>query len=56
MCLNETLQEIQAQIMGEVQIEILQSLIKERFDIDVSDDGRIVYKETIENVVEGVDI
>lgn len=52
---NETLQEIQAQIMGEVQIEILQSLIKERFDIDVSfDDGRIVYKETIENVVEGV--
>lgn len=52
---NEELQEIQAQIMGEVQIEILQSLIKERFDIHVSfDSGRIVYKETITNTVEGV--
>ncbi|WP_341878132.1 translation factor GTPase family protein [Defluviitalea saccharophila] len=52
---DETLQEIQAQIMGEVQIEILQSLIKDRFNLDVSfDDGRIVYKETITNTVEGV--
>jgi len=52
---NEQLHEIQAQIMGEVQIEILQSLIKSRFNVDVAfDDGRIVYKETIGNVVEGV--
>ena len=52
---DEQLQEIQAQIMGEVQIEVLQSLIKSRFDIDVSfDSGSIVYKETIGNVVEGV--
>lgn len=52
---DETLQEIQAQLMGEVQIEILQSLIKDRFNLDVSfDDGRIVYKETITNTVEGV--
>lgn len=52
---NEALEEIQAQVMGEVQIEVLQSLIKKRFDIDVSfDDGRIVYKETIANTVEGV--
>ncbi|MHB8075581.1 NYN domain-containing protein [Desulfosporosinus fructosivorans] len=49
------LQEIQAQIMGEVQIEILQSLIQSRFGVDVAfDAGRIVYKETIANVVEGV--
>ncbi|MCO1604129.1 translation factor GTPase family protein [Desulfosporosinus nitroreducens] len=52
---DEQLQEIQAQIMGEVQIEILQSLIQSRFGVDVAfDAGRIVYKETIANVVEGV--
>ncbi len=52
---DEQLQEIQAQIMGEVQIEILQSMIQERFGVEVSfDAGRIVYKETIDNVVEGV--
>ncbi len=52
---NSTTNEIQAQIMGQVQIEILQSLIKERFDVDVTfDTGKIVYKETISNIVEGV--
>ncbi len=52
---DEQLQEIQAQIMGEVQIEILQSMILARFGVEVSfDAGRIVYKETIGNVVEGV--
>ncbi len=52
---DEQLQEIQAQIMGEVQIEILQSLIQSRFGVEVAfDAGRIVYKETIANVVEGV--
>jgi translation elongation factor EF-G len=52
---DEQLQEIQVRIMGEVQIEILQSLIQSRFGIPVSfDAGRIVYKETIANVVEGV--
>ncbi|BCJ94106.1 translation elongation factor G [Anaerocolumna cellulosilytica] len=52
---EEQLQEIQVQIMGEVQIEILQSLIKERFGVEVSfDAGRIVYKETIAGTVEGV--
>ncbi len=40
---------------GEIQIEILKTLILERFGVDVSfDTGRIVYKETIENLVEGV--
>ena len=52
---DEQLQEIQAQIMGEVQIEVLQSLIQSRFGVEVSfDAGRIVYKETIANIVEGV--
>ncbi len=52
---DEQLKEIQVQIMGEVQIEILQSLIKSRFGTEVSfDSGRIVYKETIANAVEGV--
>ncbi len=52
---DEQLQEIQVRIMGEVQIEILQSLIQSRFGVDVAfDAGRIVYKETIANIVEGV--
>ncbi|MEL7656102.1 MAG: NYN domain-containing protein, partial [Bacillota bacterium] len=51
---DEQLQEIQAQIMGEVQIEILQSLIVNRFGVMVNFGvGRIVYKETIANAVEG---
>ena len=55
MIWNEALQEIEAQIMGEVQIEVLQSLILERFGIEVSfGAGTILYKETIDNVVEGV--
>ncbi|MGL4736871.1 MAG: NYN domain-containing protein [Cellulosilyticaceae bacterium] len=52
---NEALQEIQAQIMGAVQLEILQSMIQSRFDMSVSfDSGKIVYKETILKTVEGV--
>ena len=52
---NERLQQIHAQLMGEVQIDILKSLIKERFNVDVEmDTGRIMYKETIANTVEGV--
>jgi small GTP-binding protein len=52
---NEHLQEIQVKIMGEVQLEILQSIIKERFNVEVSfDSGTILYKETIEDLVEGV--
>lgn len=52
---NEELQEIQVQIMGEVQLEILKSLIAERFDVEVQfGAGNIVYKETIRNIVEGV--
>lgn len=52
---NEHLGEIHAQLMGEVQTEILKSLIKERFGVAVEfGTGNIVYKETIANTVEGV--
>jgi len=52
---DEHLQEIQVKIMGEVQLEILQSIIKERFNVEVAfDSGTILYKETIADVVEGV--
>ncbi len=52
---NEELDEIYVQLMGAVQIEILQSLIQERFHTEVAfDAGNIVYRETITDVVEGV--
>lgn len=52
---DEQLQEIQVQIMGDVQIEVLQSVIQNRFGVEVAfDTGRVLYKETIGNVVEGV--
>lgn len=52
---NEEVGEIQAQLMGEVQIEILRRMIWDRFKVDVHfGAGKIVYKETITNVVEGV--
>ncbi len=52
---NEQLGEIHAQLMGEVQTEILRSLIWERFGVHVRfGTGNIVYKETITNTVEGV--
>ena len=48
-------EQIHVQIMGKVQLEILQELIRQRFNIEVTTDtGRIFYKETIENTVEGV--
>ena len=52
---NERLQEIQAELMGRVQIEVLKSLIRDRFDVDVTvDSGHICYRETIAAPVEGV--
>ena len=51
---DEELKEIQAQLMGAVQIEILKALIQERFGVAVDfGAGQIVYKETIRNAVEG---
>lgn len=55
MVWNETLNEIHAQVMGEIQIEILKSMIQERFGLEVNfGSGSIVYKETIAASVEGV--
>ena len=52
---NDHLKEIHAQIMGKIQIEILRSLLLERFGLEVTlDSGRIFYKETIAAPVEGV--
>lgn len=52
---NEVLQEIQVQVMGVVQIEVLKGLIHDRFGVDVEfGAGHIVYKETIARPVEGV--
>lgn len=52
---NERLQEIHVQLMGEIQLEILKTMIAERFGIDVTfDRGSIAYKETIAAPVEGV--
>lgn len=52
---NKQLREIHVQLMGRVQTEVLASLIKERFDVDVSiDSGGIMYRETIKKPVEGV--
>ncbi len=46
---------IRVQLMGQIQMEILQRLVKERFDMDISfDAGSIVYKETVAAPVEGV--
>ena len=52
---NPALEEIHVQLMGEVQTEILKTLIAERFHLDVEfGTGKIVYKETIKNPVVGV--
>ena len=52
---NEPLQEIHAQLMGQVQMEVLGRVILERFGVRVTfGPGNIVYKETIAKPVEGV--
>ena len=52
---NPALEEIHVQLMGEVQTEILKTMIAERFHLDVEfGTGKIVYKETIKNTVVGV--
>ena len=52
---NETLGEIHVQLMGEIQLEVLRSLLAERFDLQVEfGAGGILYKETITEPMEGV--
>ena len=51
---NESAREIHAQVMGEVQIEILKRMIRDRYGLEVSfDTGSIVYKETIASPAAG---
>lgn len=52
---NERLGEIQVKLMGDIQLEVLESIISERFGIDAKfGTGNIIYKETIKEKVEGI--
>lgn len=49
------LQEISVSLMGEVQAEILKSLVEERFSVNIEiDKGTVLYKETISEKIEGI--
>lgn len=57
LCINwdKELQEIHMSIMGEVQLQVIKNIVSERFGMDIEfDHGKVVYMETIANVVEGV--
>ena len=52
---KEAVQEIHVKVMGRLELEILQRIVKERFDLEIGfDGGSIIYKETIAAPVEGV--
>ena len=52
---SEHLQEIHVQVMGEIQLEILEQLLQERFSLAISfEQGNILYKETITKPIEAV--
>ena len=52
---NERLQELQVQVMGAIQIEVLQATLQERFGFDVSfGPSGVLYRETIEEPVVGI--
>jgi len=52
---SEQLQEIQVQLMGKIQLEILANLLAARFGLELAfDQGSILYQETITTLVEGV--
>ncbi|MCQ2425663.1 MAG: NYN domain-containing protein [Lachnospiraceae bacterium] len=52
---NERFGEIHAQLMGKIQCEVLSALVAERFGTEISfADGRILYRETVTGVAEGV--
>ena len=52
---DERLRQIHVQIMGKVQLEVLRTVIAQRFALEVTlEDGRIFYKETVTAPVEGV--
>lgn len=52
---SSQLQELRVQIMGTIQLEVLQQLLHDRFQLDVKFiEGSILYRETITQAVEGV--
>ena len=52
---NEQTKEIRAKLMGEVQLEVLEKVFENRFGIKIGfDKGTVAYKETIEDICEGV--
>ena len=52
---RDDLAEVHVQLMGEVQLEILQSILQSRFGLAVSfSEGGILYKETLTAAVEGI--
>ncbi len=52
---NERYSEIYVKLMGDIQLEVLQSLFADRFGVNISfGKGSIIYKETVEAPVEGV--
>ena len=52
---NAHSKEISVQLMGKIQAEIFKSIVRDRFDTEIElDTGRILYRETIKNTVEGV--
>ena len=52
---RDDLGEVHVQLMGEVQLEILQNILQERFGLDVTfSEGGILYKETLTTAVEGI--
>lgn len=52
---NEELSQINAKVMGDIQIEVLKSIIEERYGVCVEfGTGNVVYKETILDMVEGI--
>lgn len=52
---NKQAEEISIDVMGKIQLEILQQLLKDRFDLDVEfTQGKILYQESVTGVIEGV--
>jgi len=52
---NSRTKDISVRLMGRVQAEIFRSLVKERFDTEITlDAGQVLYRETIADTVEGV--
>ena len=52
---NEALQELHVQLMGQIQLEVLQRIARERFGLEVGfGEGGILYQETLAEPVEGI--